>query len=299
MNFLESAPRSLLRFVDRLFEDAGERQALICSLLQPKQAPQALLWTKKRPDSPVFQLAEPLPWQPCFVDRVIEGQNCGSHELHTQGYFYCLDFSSVFAASTLLALPMPAHSILDVCSSPGGKAIFAACLLQPKRLLCNETIKKRLPQLKANLKRCGLANYQVLNCDPSELSSILGYPAELVLVDAPCSGQSLLAKGQAAQGCFHPQMINMNARRQRRIIAQAAGLVAPGGHLAYMTCTFSREENEKIIAWFIKHFPSFRPVPIPCLSTYLSAFANFPCYRLWPMSGLGAGAFTALLYRND
>ncbi len=118
---------------------------------------------------------------------------------------------------------------------------------------------------------------------------------DVVVVDAPCTGQSLLAKGETAPGCFHPVQINKNANRQRRILANAAQAVAPEGYLAYMTCAYSPEENEDTIAWLLARFPQFQPVIVPALHLFQSHLTDLPCYRMMPQDGLGAGAFTCLL----
>ncbi|MEN9216025.1 MAG: hypothetical protein Q6K90_01730, partial [Gloeomargarita sp. HHBFW_bins_162] len=73
-----------------------------------------------------------------------------------------------------------------------------------------------------------------------------------------------------------------------------AQLVKPGGYLAYMTCTYSPEENEENCRWFQHHFPQFQSVRVPILTERQSHLADFPCYRLWPQAGMGAGAFTCL-----
>ncbi|MEG5173865.1 hypothetical protein [Microcoleus sp. B3-D7] len=75
--------------------------------------------------------------------------------------------------------------------------------------------------------------------------------ANLVIVDAPCTGQSLLAKGDKAPGCFHHVTINSNANRQKRIFANSAKIVAPQGYLVYMTCTYSTAENEQVSEWLL------------------------------------------------
>ena len=121
--------------------------------------------------------------------------------------------------------------------------------------------------------------------------------SDLVIVDAPCSGQSLLAKGEKAPGCFHPTNINKNANRQKRIIANSAQIVAPQGYLAYMTCTYSPEENEQVCEWLLERFPQFKLVEVKHLKNYQSHLTTMPCYRMFPQSGLGAGAFAAL-FRN-
>jgi 16S rRNA C967 or C1407 C5-methylase (RsmB/RsmF family) len=149
--------------------------------------------------------------------------------------------------------------------------------------------------LHGNLKRCGLleSGVQVLNRDPAHLT--LPQSPEVIIVDAPCSGQSLLAKGEKNPGCFHPAQINKNANRQKRILATVAPLLAPGGYLAYMTCTYSLEENEKVLEWFLQRFTAFTAIPIPLLNSHRSPHTPHPCYRLFPHEGIGAGAFTALL----
>jgi len=164
-------------------------------------------------------------------------------------------------------------------------------------LISNEVINKRVGMLIGNLKRCQIAPAQVLSLDPSILAAAIPASADVVLVDAPCTGQSLLAKGEAAPGCFHPVSIKHNAKRQRRILANASRLVVPGGYLAYMTCAFSEAENERVCRWFTRRFPHFAPQTIDPLLAFQSHLTDLPCYRMWPQSGLGAGAFT-MLFRN-
>jgi hypothetical protein len=108
-----------------------------------------------------------------------------------------------------------------------------------------------------------------------------------------------MLKGLAAPGAFHPATIGMNERRQRRILAHASKIVAPGGYLLYATCTFSTEENERNVEWFVKTFPDFTAVEVEELRGYRSHLSTLPSYRLWPQLGKGAGAFAALLKRAD
>lgn len=283
----------------RLFDGAAQQQEFVEALQAPRPFPPCILWCRERPDTLPFETLPPLSWQPPFVDRLAVGARPGSHPLHEAGAYYVLDFSSVFAASTLLDLAGPTDVVLDLCAAPGGKSVFAWRVLRPARLLSNEVVGKRLGGLIANLRRCGVADATVLHAEPRLLAERLPRTAQVVIVDAPCTGQSLLAKGDPAPGCFFPSTINGCANRQRAILAQAAALVAPGGWLAYMTCTYSPEEDEDVGAWLLKRFPQFAPVPVPRLASSQSHLADWPCYRLWPQSGLGAGAFTALFQNQD
>ncbi len=311
---LAQASGLLTRFSQKLFSSAVEQAAFIQALQQPQPYPPAILWCQPRPGQCPFELVESLPWQPSWVDRLKIGTRPGQYDLHEQGAYYVLDFSSVFAAVPLsyLNLPQAPQLVIDVCAAPGGKSILAWRTLSPNSLIANEVIGKRLGMLRSNLTRCQISPVAVTNLEVADLVADYAAQADVVIVDAPCSGQSLLAKGTQVLGCFHPRTISYNAQRQKKIIALASQLVRPSGYLLYSTCTFSLEENEGILHWFLERFPRFQPITIPALATYQSAWVSwphrtsqkselpvnlpqFPCYRLMPMSGLGAGAFTVLL----
>ncbi|MGB3309405.1 MAG: RsmB/NOP family class I SAM-dependent RNA methyltransferase [Nodosilinea sp.] len=285
----------LLKLSRRLFTEERDRDTFVEALTNPQPFPSAIVWVQPRPEPVPFAIVPALPWQPAWVDRLAANQRPGQHPLHQDGAYYCLDMASVFSAAVFTAIVAPVASVLDLCAAPGGKSLLARQAFNPDHLWCNEVIRKRVKILISNLKRCGATEALVFNLDPQHFAEQLRHTASVVVVDAPCSGQSLLAKGGSALGCFHPVSIKKNANRQKRILAHAAQTVAAGGHLAYMTCTFSPEENEQVVAWLIKKIPQFEPVKVPALRDHASSLASFPCYRLWPQSGLGAGGFTALL----
>jgi 16S rRNA C967 or C1407 C5-methylase (RsmB/RsmF family) len=289
----------LLKLSRRLFDSTDEQEKFIAALIHPQAFQPCILWCQEKPEILPFSADLPLSWQPKFIDRLHLGQKPGQDSLHHQGYFYCLDFSSVFSASVLLAITQPIHLIFDMCAAPGGKSIFAWKALKPDLLISNEVIGKRLGMLISNLKRCQISPSVVVNRDSSIFAESIPTSSNLVIVDAPCTGQSLLAKGEKAPGCFHPTAINKSANRQKRIIANSAQLVAPQGYLAYMTCTYSPEENEQVCEWFLSRFPQFQSVDVKHLQEYQSHLTNIPCYRMFPQDRLGAGAFTALFKNTD
>jgi 16S rRNA C967 or C1407 C5-methylase (RsmB/RsmF family) len=294
---MEKTSNLLLKVTRRLFTNVDEQTKFIDALVHPQPFAPCILWCQDKPDISLFELEMPTSWQPQFVDRLSIGEKPGQHLLHQQGYFYCLDFSSVFSASVLLAIPESIPIVFDMCAAPGGKSVFAWKALQPDLLISNEVIGKRLGMLISNLKRCQIKPSGVVNRDSSIFAQIFLNSSNLVIVDAPCTGQSLLAKGEKAPGCFHPTSINKSANRQKRIIANSAQVVAPQGYLAYMTCTYSPEENEQVCEWFLEKFPHFQAVEVGHLSAYQSHLTNIPCYRMFPQNRLGAGAFT-VLFRN-
>ena len=294
---MEKPSNLLLKVSRRLFTNLDEQEKFIEALMNPQPFSPSILWCQQKPDISPLAVETPTCWQPQFIDRLSLGEKPGKHPLHQKGYFYCLDFSSVFAATTLLAIPQSVPLVFDMCAAPGGKSIFAWKALQPDLLISNEVIGKRLGMLISNLKRCQISPSAVVNRDSSIFAQMFPGSSNLVIVDAPCTGQSLLAKGEKAPGCFHPTAINKSANRQKRIIANSAKIVSPQGYLAYMTCTYSPEENEQVCEWFLERFPQFQPIEIPNLAKYQSHLTTMPCYRMFPQDRLGAGAFT-ILFKN-
>jgi 16S rRNA C967 or C1407 C5-methylase (RsmB/RsmF family) len=292
---LDSPSNTLRKLAARLWPGADPRQAFLDALQTPPTYHPGLIWLRPRPEPALFQAAPRQPWQPEFVDCVSIDQRPGQQPAHERGDYYCLDMSSVFAACVLLEVPPRPAVVVDLCAAPGGKSVFARRALEPGLLLANEVIKKRTAPLIANFQRCRIAPAAVLTADSSLLAAAAPQSAQLVIVDAPCSGQSLIARGKPSPGCFHPATINLNANRQRRILGNAARLIAPGGYLAYLTCTYADKENERNTAWLLKHHPELQPVPVPRLEAFQSHLADFPCYRLWPQQRIGAGAYAVLL----
>jgi 16S rRNA C967 or C1407 C5-methylase (RsmB/RsmF family) len=298
-NQMENTSKFLLKLSHNLFQDTTQQQAFLEALLHPKAFSPCILWTQTRPDEIPFTPESPVKWQTSFVDRLAIGEKPGQHPLHQKGFFYCLDFSSVFAISVLQTITQSVNFVLDMCASPGGKSIFAWRALQPDLLISNEVIGKRIGALVSNFKRCQIKPAIAFSFDSKILAAEIQKSVDVVIVDAPCTGQSLIAKGNKAPGCFHPITINKNANRQKRILANSAQLVIPKGYLAYMTCAYSIEENEQVCEWFLKRFPQFKPTVVSHLAPYQSHLTALPCYRMFPQEGLGAGAFTMLLQNQE
>jgi len=286
------------RLARKLFQEPATAQRFLQSLTG-ETADRALLWMAESPRQLPPELGERLPaapWQPPFVDRVTRVEGFGHHAWHREGRCYAFDLSSTFTASVMLALPEPPRSVLDLCAAPGGKTLFAQRAFAPDRLVANEVIGKRLPLLRENLRRCGVTA-EIAALDPSEWRRREAECFDLVMVDAPCSGQSLPAKGIENPGCFHPVNVKKNAVRQRRILGEAARMVRPGGALFYSTCTFAPEENEKNVQWLLRQQPDWQALESAPHAGHRSTLAEQPAYRLHPHEGWGAGGFAVLLHR--
>lgn len=293
-------PRQAGRLLNRLYpEDEPRRRAFLEALLAANAKAPAIFWLGERPAEIPFAHTKLTDWQPEWVDVLTDpAESPSRHSYYYEGAYYPLDFSSVTTASALLAIDQPVERVLDVCSAPGGKALFAWRALKPQELICNEIIGKRHRSLNGNLKRCKV-EATITQMDPARLAQEYGGICDVVMVDAPCSGQSLLARGQEAPGAFQDHLINMNMTRQRRIIGYTLRCVAPGGYFFYSTCTYSYEENEKNIKWALRRFPEFKAIEIPHLAKHRSTLSDIPCYRIEPQQGSGAGGFVALLKKEE
>lgn len=210
---------------------------------------------------------------------------------------YGLDLSSVWEMEALSVVDRPVRRLLDLCAAPGGKSVLASRRLEPAFHLANEVVPKRLGILRHNLSRCGISAY-TQRLEPAKLAALAPEAFDVVLVDAPCSGQSLVARGVENTGCFHPATVKGNAMRQRGILSSAAACVAPGGWLVYSTCTFSPDENGKNMRWFGKRFDDFQVVRVPSLDAWWGADPKLPGHTLYPHQGLGSGGFTCVWRRE-
>src|SRR5690606_29701854 len=150
--------------------------------------------------------------------------------------------------------------VLDLCAAPGGKTTLIADLLNDQSLLvANEVIKSRVGILKENVLKWGFQNYIITNHDSEEFADLEGF-FDLVLVDAPCSGEGLFRKDPEAINHWSEEAVQTCSARQRRILQAAAMAVASGGTLIYSTCTYNDFENSGNVSWFIKdqEFKEFR-----------------------------------------
>jgi len=144
--------------------------------------------------------------------------------------------------------------VLDACAAPGGKSTHLASLISNESLLVsNETISTRVSVLKENIIKWGTGNVVITNNDPSAFSS-LGNLFDVIVADAPCSGEGLFRKDKAAVKEWSEETCNHCVARQRRILSSLLPALKPDGILIYCTCTFNPDENENNIKWLIDEF---------------------------------------------
>ena len=219
-------------------------------------------------------LAQRLPFdlQPVSWSRetfVVTGSLAkpGRHPYHGAGLYYLQDPSAT--APVELLDPQPGETVLDLAAAPGGKSThIAARLGQAGLLVANEVIHKRAWELAGNLERWGATNVAITTETPERLAERWPGFFDAVLVDAPCSGEGMFRKGDAARREWTPALVRGCALRQDAILEQAAALVRPGGRLVYSTCTFAPGEDEGMVARFLEAHPEFTLVDPPAASWF-------------------------------
>lgn len=261
------------------------------------------LKTEHLPDLPFT--GAPVPWAKngFYYDPA---QRPGLHPWHEAGLYY-LQEPSAMAPAGLLS-PQPGERVLDLCAAPGGKTTQLAALMQNEGLLvCNEINPKRAQILSRNVERMGISCAVVLNEHPAKLAERFEGYFDKILVDAPCSGEGMFRKEEAAVTDWSEETVSMCANRQREILHSAAQMLKPGGRLVYSTCTFSPEENEGSIAALLAAHPEFEVEAVDC--PYFSPGrpewieggtpALSHTFRLWPHRLAGEGHFAAVLRKKD
>lgn len=172
------------------------------------------------------------------------------------GAYYVQEASSMFVAQALrqtadLNAPL---KVLDLCAAPGGKSTLLADIVSHESLvLANEVIKPRYHILRDNITKWGLPNVATTQHDPNDFASLTNF-FDIVLTDAPCSGEGMFRKDNNAISEWSPDTVQVCAARQRRILAAAVRVLRGGGKLIFSTCTFNNIENIENVVWLCKTF---------------------------------------------
>lgn len=223
------------------------------------------------------------------------------------GAYYVQEASSQFL-EWVLAQPEiqeQSHRILDACAAPGGKTTLLSGLFPDAMITANEVIRSRLPVLMENIKRWGTGNIVLAHADISQFSKLPGF-YDLVLVDAPCSGEGLFRKDNRSRSHWSPRNARHSCLRQRTILMDVWKTLRPGGFLIYTTCTFNPDENERNTAWFLQQTGG---TCIPLAPAEPDLFQNagiheirqgsVTAYAFYPHLVAGEGFFLSVIRKPD
>jgi 16S rRNA (cytosine967-C5)-methyltransferase len=209
--------------------------------------------------------AKPTPWSPIGlrIELGADARNPGIHaeEDFIKGAIEVQDEGSQLAA--LLSAAKPGEQVIDLCAGAGGKTLALAAMMQGKgRLIATDHDKRQLAPIHERLSRAGVHNCDVRTpkgeADP--LADIRA-TADLVLIDAPCTGTGTWRRNPDAKWRMRPGALEVRLKDQIAVLDRAASMVKPGGRIAYITCSVLPVENGEQVRSFIARHPEFAVVP--------------------------------------
>lgn len=293
----QSLPKS---YIARMQQKLGEGAADFFLALE-NEPPVSVRINPSKPFDPLehFKVSAKVPWSKCGY--YLESRPAFTFDplLHA-GCYYVQEASSMFLEHIIrssMDLSRPLR-VLDLCASPGGKSTVLLSLISKDSLLVsNEVIGSRVSALIENIQKWGAENVLVTNNEPRDFERLEGY-FDLVLVDAPCSGEGMFRKDPGAILEWSEQNITMCSVRQHRILESANRLVKEGGLLIYSTCTYAEEENERHFQ-FLNQF--FESIEIPINPEWGILKVESSCgfgYQFLPHMVKGEGLFMSCFRKN-
>jgi 16S rRNA (cytosine967-C5)-methyltransferase len=209
--------------------------------------------------------AKPTPWSPMGlrIELGADARNIGIHaeEDFIKGAIEVQDEGSQLAA--LLSAAKPGEQVIDLCAGAGGKTLALAAMMQGKgRLIATDHDKRQLAPIYERLSRAGVHNADIRTPkgDADPLGDIRA-SADLVLIDAPCTGTGTWRRNPDAKWRMRPGALEVRLKDQVEVLDRAAALVKPGGRIAYITCSVLPAENGEQVRNFIGRHPEFAVVP--------------------------------------
>ena len=232
----------------------------------------------------------------------------GNHPFHHVGMIYVQDPGAMAPAECLDI--QPNWRILDLCAAPGGKSSQLRNKLGEEGVLfSNEIIPSRCKILTGNVERLGFRNTVTTCMAPARLAQLFPQTFDLIMVDAPCSGEGMFRKDDIAISEWSVENVLHCANRQAGILEEAAKMLKDGGHIIYATCTFSLEENEMVLDGFLSNHPEFELIPVrEDVRAHTADGISFPgcktenlscARRFYPHKSRGEGQFMAVLRNKN
>lgn len=231
-----------------------------------------------------------------------ERPNFALDPLWHAGAYYVQEASSMFLAQAFkMVQTEKPQLVLDLCAAPGGKSTHLNSLIKANDLLVsNELIRSRVPILHENLTKWGYPNHIISSNDPKQFGE-LGALFDVVLIDAPCSGEGLFRRDAKAANEWSVENTKLCTLRQQRIFSDSLACLKEGGYLIYSTCTFNPSENEENLTWLAEQL-GFESVRITLNANWgVDEIEHHGMYgyRFLPHRVSGEGFFISLLRKRN
>ena len=219
------------------------------------------------------------------------GKVSGKSPEHVTGLIYSQEPAAQMVAQ--VAHPHEGMRVLDLAAAPGGKSTHLLSYLNNTGLLVsNEINNKRSKILVENIERFGARNVLVTNESAERLAKVFSSFFDLIVLDAPCSGEGMFRKQPDAMDYWSLDYPAQCATLQREILEDAVKMLANGGELVYSTCTWAPEENEEIVDWLLDEFP-LELVDLPKINGMTPGIDYPETARMYPHRFKGEGQFVA------
>ena len=217
------------------------------------------------------------------------------------GCYYVQEASSMFLEQVVRQYVNEPVRALDLCAAPGGKSTHLHSLLPSgSMLVSNEPMPLRAQVLAENITKWGNPASVVTKNLPADFAGFRNF-FDLIVVDAPCSGEGMFRKEPKAVEQWSISNVEMCAERQKEILNDIWPALRPGGLLVYSTCTFNSEENEQNVRWIAEELdaePLALDIPADWNITGSLLSESLPVYRFIPGMTEGEGFFLAVLRKK-
>ena len=283
---------------------AGEAEALCLALESTRPATAVRLNPFKRPKGELFAQSgtEAIPWSRWGLLLGQRPEFTTDAAFHG-GAYYVQEPSSQFVGHLLSKTVTAGRRILDMCAAPGGKTtLYAALAGRDGLVVANDTDRRRVQVLADNVRKWGTGNTVVTCSEPARMAAFEGW-FDIVAVDAPCSGEGMFRKDEAARREWSLSNVRLCAARQQEILREAWRALRPGGTLIYSTCTFNRTENEGTLERFAEYAGDELEAAkrVDCPDTWgivAGRTGAFRTYRFYPHLTPGEGFFAAVACKS-
>ena len=217
------------------------------------------------------------------------------------GCYYVQEASSMFLGQVIGQFVKEPVRALDLCAAPGGKSThLLQALPQGSLLVSNEPMPQRAQILAENVTKWGAPAAVVTKNEPADFAPFRNF-FDLVVVDAPCSGEGMFRKDAFAVEQWSPAVVKQCVQTQEKILSDIWESLRPGGLLVYSTCTFNADENENRVAWIAEELGA-EPLEVNVDEAWGITGSltqeGLPVYRFIPGFTKGEGLFMAVLRKN-
>jgi len=167
-------------------------------------------------------------------------------------------------AVTLAAGAAPGMTVLDLCAGAGGKSLaLAAAMANRGRIIASDVDRARLARLAPRASKAGATIIETRLLDGGrEADALADISADVVFVDAPCSGSGTWRRNPEARWRLTPDRLDRYAAMQRHVLALGVPAVRPGGALVFVTCSLLDAEGADQVERFLAGHPGWQAEPL-------------------------------------